>query len=236
MNHRTSQVEKTLLTAHAIYWRTHVVSGFSCKKAASQKGYFQGVFNDTGQSGPTQMQFFPHGGRWRPTAVLNFSKSEIITGWHWLGASMQHSAKFYQNWSNSCSITIYQLLQYGSDMLDAYWDHPRRVIVGFYGCAKFGCNQCSKNPFSALTLLVGRQEGHPACNKLSGGLLAWLSVWSEVQTCIWPSWCHCHWLSLASVKSRLVLPFWYRHTRVVLEKGPLNGCVCVWLQPNFAQP
>ena len=37
--------------------------------------------------------------------------------------------------------------------------------------------------FSALTLLVGRQEGHPACKKLSGGVLAWLSVWSEVLTC-----------------------------------------------------
>jgi len=36
--------------------------------------------------------------------------------------------------------------------------------------------------FSALTLLVGRQEGHPACKKLSGGVLAWLSVWNEVQT------------------------------------------------------
>ena len=43
--------------------------------------------------------------------------------------------------------------------------------------------------------------------------------------CILPSWCHCHSLSLASVKSRLVLPFWYRLTRVVPEKGPLNGCV-----------
>jgi len=41
--------------------------------------------------------------------------------------------------------------------------------------------------FSASTLLVGRQEAHPACKKLSGGVLAWLSVWSEVQTCIWPS-------------------------------------------------
>ena len=30
--------------------------------------------------------------------------------------------------------------------------------------------------FSALTLLVGRQEEHPACKKLSGGVLAWLSV------------------------------------------------------------
>ena len=38
--------------------------------------------------------------------------------------------------------------------------------------------------FSALTLLVGRQEGHPACKKLSGGVLAWLSVWSKVQTCM----------------------------------------------------
>jgi len=38
--------------------------------------------------------------------------------------------------------------------------------------------------FSALTLLVGRQKG---CKKLSGGVLAWLSVWSEVQTCRWPS-------------------------------------------------
>jgi len=31
--------------------------------------------------------------------------------------------------------------------------------------------------FSALTLLVGRQEGHPACKKLSGVMLAWLSAW-----------------------------------------------------------
>jgi len=45
--------------------------------------------------------------------------------------------------------------------------------------------------FSAMTLLVERQEGHPACKKLSG----------------------------ASVKSRLVLPFWYRLTWVVPEKG-----------------
>jgi len=32
--------------------------------------------------------------------------------------------------------------------------------------------------FSALTLLVWWQEGHPACKKLSGVVLAWLSVWS----------------------------------------------------------
>ena len=39
----------------------------------------------------------------------------------------------------------------------------------------------------AFSALVGRQGGHPACKKLSGEVLAWLSAWSEVQTCIWPS-------------------------------------------------
>ena len=37
-------------------------------------------------------------------------------------------------------------------------------------------------------------------------------------------------LSLASVKSRLVLPFWYWLTWVVPEKGPLNSVrVCVYV-------
>jgi len=35
--------------------------------------------------------------------------------------------------------------------------------------------------FSALTLLVGRQEENPAHKKSSDGVLAWLSVWSVVQ-------------------------------------------------------
>jgi len=30
--------------------------------------------------------------------------------------------------------------------------------------------------------------------------------------------------SLASFTSRLVFPFWYRLTQVVLEERPLNGC------------
>jgi len=33
--------------------------------------------------------------------------------------------------------------------------------------------------FSALTLLVGRQEGHPACKKLSGGVGAGMVMWLE---------------------------------------------------------
>ena len=45
---------------------------------------------------------------------------------------------------------------------------------------------CATLAFSALMLLVGRQEGHPARKNLSDEVLAWLSVWSEVQMiCIW---------------------------------------------------
>ena len=43
------------------------------------------------------------------------------------------------------------------------------------------------NAFSALTLLVGRQEGHPAFKKLSSGVLAWLSVWSKEQIAYGPA-------------------------------------------------
>ena len=48
----------------------------------------------------------------------------------------------------------------------------------------FRCGCCGNVAFSAFTLLAGRQEGHPACKEQSGGVLVWLSVWSEVQTCI----------------------------------------------------
>jgi len=34
---------------------------------------------------------------------------------------------------------------------------------------------------SALTLCVGHQEEHPSSKKMSDEVLAWLSVWSEVQ-------------------------------------------------------
>jgi len=35
--------------------------------------------------------------------------------------------------------------------------------------------------FSALTLLVERQEEHPAFKKMSDGVLVWLFVWRKVQ-------------------------------------------------------
>jgi len=67
-----------------------------------------------------------------------------------------------------------------------------------------------------LTLLVGLQEGHPACKKFEwwgAGMVICLERGADLHMAqLMP-------LPLASVKSRLVLPFWYQLTRVVLEKS-----------------
>jgi len=61
-------------------------------------------------------------------------------------------------------------------------------------------------PSVPLTLLVGRQEEHLACKKMSDEVLAWLSAWSEVQMiCICgPAHATVTPSSLALLKTRLV--------------------------------
>jgi len=73
-------------------------------------------------------------------------------------------------------------------------------------------------------LLVGWQEGHPACKELSGGVLVSGSRCRLASGPADATATHC---LFASVESGLVLPFWYWLTWVVPDKGPLNGCVCV---------
>ena len=78
--------------------------------------------------------------------------------------------------------------------------------------------------FSALMLLVGRQEGHPACKKLSGGgagIVICLEQGADFIAQLMP-------LPLTvSCFSKIQIGF----TFLVLahpdspEKGPLNGCV-----------
>ena len=50
---------------------------------------------------------------------------------------------------------------------------------------------------------LGGRKGIWPVKNLSGWVLAWLSVWNEMQTCIWPSWCHCHSLCHLQVNSAL---------------------------------
>ena len=76
------------------------------------------------------------------------------------------------------------------------------VIFEFLASLIF-CLQCLDTSVLWRCWLGGRKDICPV-KKLSGEVLAWLCV-----------------------KFRLVLPFWYRLTRVVPDKGPLNVCVCV---------
>ena len=83
-----------------------------------------------------------------------------------------------------------------------------------------------------MTLLVGRQEGHPACKKTewwSAGVVIYLERGADLHTAQLmplPLTVSC------SVKSRLALPFWYQLTRVVPDKGPLNGYM--WFKDSVA--
>jgi len=73
-------------------------------------------------------------------------------------------------------------------------------------------------PFSAFTMLVGRQEGHPACKKLCVGLLV-VTIWLELCSSYSSS---CHHSpppsTLAPTKSRTET-FWYRPIHAVLENS-----------------
>ena len=56
----------------------------------------------------------------------------------------------------------------------------QHTFFGDIHLIRSSCLQC----FDAVGWAAGRASG---LQKLSGGVLAWLSVWSEMQTCIWPS-------------------------------------------------
>jgi len=88
-------------------------------------------------------------------------------------------------------------------------------------------------PATSVKALSGTENRVTNSSLNSYYILVWLSIWSKVQTCIWPSWCHS--LSCASVKSTLVLP-----STVLAHLGsPGNVCVCVsvcvWHQLDHIQ-
>ena len=166
----------------------------------------------------------------------NWSRMSVITttsmfAWKWMFKRNGDDWTFsiYICIFSKCSQIFLITFHFQEPVTEVLLNHcglifPTLAMV-LYGCQLF-IMYCVQPSVLWRCWLGGRKGIRPVKN-LTGGVLAWLSVWSEVQTCIWPSWCHCHSLSLASVKSWLVLPFWYRLNWVVLDKGPLNGCVCV---------
>jgi len=68
-------------------------------------------------------------------------------------------------------------------------DKIQRAVKRLCVCVCYG----AVFSFSALTLLVGRQEEHLACKKFQwwgAGVIICLEQGEMI--CIWSSWCHCH--------------------------------------------
>ena len=86
----------------------------------------------------------------------------------------------------------------------------------------------NKYTFSAL---VRWQEGHPACKKLSGGMLALLCL-SQNADLLMTQLMPLPLTMSCSSKSRLVLPFWCRLTRAVLDKIQEGHKMVVWPNTN----
>ena len=156
---------------------------------------------------------------WAATRLLN--KKELIKF-----MKVQQSSKIKSKqevWTTSCNTVLEKAGRYTSCL---------QIMTLYFNLQLWNAVSFQQLPSVLWRCWLGSRKGiRPVKNRV--GVLAWLSVWSEVQTCIWPNWRHCHSLSLASVKSRLVLSFWYQLTRVVLEKRPLNECVCVSSQESL---
>jgi len=88
-------------------------------------------------------------------------------------------AKYWHTYSDYCC-----------DCSDCHRLHGRQTYRDV--CRSEASRYCLQYP-RKFTLFVWHQQEHPACEELSDEVLAWLSVWSEVQVIyMWSSWCHDH--------------------------------------------
>ena len=104
----------------------------------------------------------------------------------WIGIPLSFTCITWPNQRSLLLLTMLSnlgcpILFLTSSLLVISLQYVLMMLQKFFGC-------CCRNhtTFSALTLLVGREEEYATCKKLSDEVLAWLSVWSEVQMiCIW---------------------------------------------------
>ena len=97
---------------------------------------------------------------------------------------------------NGCRANTRFATEHGTDVTIKEWQKLRRGWMVFKKPGTMNALDNTEN------FHVYSNTGWNMCSdvkKLSGGMLARWSVWGQVQICIWPSWCHCHSLSLAPV-------------------------------------
>ena len=105
----------------------------------------------------------------------------------------------------NCSVRKMRILKLFNDVTCTLC--PRKWQFAIYGynpaALKFATDddlkwRCRLLPSVLWRCWLGDRKGIRPVKKLSGGVLVWLSVWSEVQTCIWSSCCHCRSLTCFS--------------------------------------
>jgi len=104
------------------------------------------------------------------------------------------------------------------------------VIIVYIFLSICHCGDSRTGAFSALTLLVGRQEGHLACKKTEwwgAGVAICLDRGADLhmaQLMPLP-------LTVSSFsKIQIGLPFWYRLTRVVCACVRVRVCRSLWIR------
>jgi len=124
------------------------------------------------------------------------------------------------NSSTGTYVGVQKCILWKSRLVSDYSKHGFAILEHFL---KF----LAPYAFSALTLLVGQQEGHPACQKLEwwgSGMVICLERGADLhvaQLMPLPLTVSC------SSKIQIGFAFLVPLTWVVPEKGPLNVCVCV---------
>jgi len=143
-----------------------------------------------------------------PTSIRSWVTSYNVS--HWLPLKMRRRPFCFMH-----IITWKLKIRLGNraHCIQHAWIMLKSLVSHFYAKMHLTCTILR----NTSRLLGGRKGIRPLKNWAVGcwhGYLSGAWCWR-----IWPSWCHCHSLSLAPVKSRLVLPFWYWLTQVVLDKG-----------------
>jgi len=148
----------------------------------------------------------------------------------WLSVwNLVHIVCIWSSWCHCHPKTLLSFATFKSRLILSFWYWLNQVVLekrplNRCSCCSISYIQCRCVWISVLwRCWLGSRKGiRPVKTEWSGaGMVISLERVADLHR---PSWCHCHLLSLASVKSRLVLPFWYWLTRVVPEKGPLNWC------------
>ena len=129
----------------------------------------------------------PNSPKWKPSGSVNNSRNKSVETAEYENLT-KVSQSFFQIANNNQGTSMGYWHQRANERHGNPPQGNQELLVvgdkvgrppGELGASK--SMECDIFPFSALTLLVGWQEGHPACKKLDVGLLV-VMIWLELCT------------------------------------------------------